>query len=326
MEIARPPQGRRWHDTARHSVASRPARHSIICATLSFTYSSMKETKQGTSFSVFVFLWLQSLWMDRSQSWEKVETMKDKRATGRTRACGRAGCPHATAGSASWALRHVTTATLCCFGNFMNKEGRSRTAGEEIAGEYCSPDTWRPTSWGDGGGRLAGLGGGRENEMMKGEGESRSGAMVAGQLGGGGARDGRAPSSSSLLLLNFIFTACEKFHKAQFHFPFPPYPGISFCGGPASSPPPLQLLCPYNVFLLSLEKQRKRHDGGPNKLFVRRNLLRKKSVWRMTLQRRRKMSVRRIIFWIRRKRHFTAASTRSENIFTFFEYTTNSYI
>ena len=106
--------------------------------------------------------------------------MKDKRATGRTRACGRAGRPPVTAGSASWVLRHVTTATLCCFGDFMKKEGRSEMVGRGIAGEYCSPDTWRPTSWGDGGGRLAGLGGGRENEMMKGEGESRSGAMVAG--------------------------------------------------------------------------------------------------------------------------------------------------
>ena len=132
----------------------------------------------------------------------------------------------------------------------------------------------------------------------------------------------------SLLLLNFIFTACEKFHKAQFHFPFPPLPGICPPRDGRTTPPrqQQQSLCPYNVFLLSLEKQRKRYDGGPNKLFVCRNLLQKKSVWRMTLQCKRKMSVRRIIFCIRRKWHFTAASTRSENIFTFFEYTTNSYI
>ena len=95
--------------------------------------------------------------------------MKDKRATGRTRA-RRAGRPHATAGSAGKVLRHVTTATLFCFGNFMKKEGRSRTAGEEIAGEYCSPDTWRPTSWG-GAMRAGGLGGGRES----GNDEGRSG-------------------------------------------------------------------------------------------------------------------------------------------------------
>ena len=71
MEIARPPVGEKM---ARHGGAlrselfplARTARHSVTCATLSFTYSSMKETKQGTSFSVFVFLWLQSLWMDRS--------------------------------------------------------------------------------------------------------------------------------------------------------------------------------------------------------------------------------------------------------------------
>ena len=61
-------------------------------------------------------------------------------------------------------------------------------------------------------------------------------------------------------------------------------------------------------------------------MFVRRNLLQKKSVWRTVLQCKRKMSVRRIIFCIRRKKYFTAAITRPENIFTFFEYTTNSYI
>ena len=49
--------------------------------------------------------------------------------------------------------------------------------------------------------------------------------MVAGQLGDG-ARDGDPAPSSFLLLLNFIFTACEKFHKSQFHFPFPTLPGI----------------------------------------------------------------------------------------------------
>ena len=54
----------------------------------------------------------------------------------------------------------TTSATLCCFGNFMKKKGRSRTAGGGIAGEYCSPDSWRRGSWarrtqagGDGWGR-----------------------------------------------------------------------------------------------------------------------------------------------------------------------------
>ena len=136
----------------------------------------MKVMKQDSSFSYFVFLWLQS--PQRGCHWNRREAAAIRLDEGaRVR---RAGRPPVTAGSAGKVLRHVTTATLCCFGNFMKKEGRSRTAGEEIAGEYCSPDTWRPTSWGDGGGRLAGLGGGRENEMMKGEGESRSGAMVAG--------------------------------------------------------------------------------------------------------------------------------------------------
>lgn len=45
----------------------------------------------------------------------------------------------------------------------MKKKGRSETAGGGIAGEYCSPDTWRLASWNGGGGRLVGLGGGRES-------------------------------------------------------------------------------------------------------------------------------------------------------------------
>ena len=135
-----------------------------------------------------------------------------------------------------------------------------------------------------------------------------------------------------LLLLppssQFHFHGLLKISQSAISFSLPTLPRYLPATERQNYPPrqQQQSLCPHNVFLLSLEKQRKRHDGGPNKLFVRRNLLRKKSVWRMTLQRRRKMSVRRIIFWIRRKRHFTAASTRSENIFTFFEYTTNSYI
>ena len=44
----------------------------------------------------------------------------------------------------------------------MKKEGRSEMVGRGIAGEYCSPDTWRPTSWAVGCG-LVGLGGGRKN-------------------------------------------------------------------------------------------------------------------------------------------------------------------
>lgn len=59
---------------------------------------------------------------------EKAEEVEDKRAIGRARACGRAGRPPqlgpATAGPASWALRHHHALLL------MKKEGRSRTAGE----------------------------------------------------------------------------------------------------------------------------------------------------------------------------------------------------
>ena len=71
------------------------------------------------------------------------------------------------------------------------------------------------------GGGGCGLSGG-ESEMMEGGGGS----------GRGGSGRGLAGMTAEhamlvlLLLLNFIFTACEKFHKAQFHFPFPPLPGI----------------------------------------------------------------------------------------------------
>lgn len=129
-----------------------------------------------------------------------------------------------------------------------------------------------------------------------------------------------------LLLLNFIFTACEKFHKSQFHFPFPPHPGILFRGGPASSPPPLQSLYPHNVFLLSLEKQRKRHDGGPNKLFVRRKTITKISTQENEKVRLQKCLHRRIIFCIRRKKYFTAAGTMHETILHFLHALLNSYI
>ena len=71
MEIARPPVGEK---VARHGGAlrselfplARTARHSVTCATLLFTYSSVKGMEQDSSFPVFVFLWLQSLWMDRT--------------------------------------------------------------------------------------------------------------------------------------------------------------------------------------------------------------------------------------------------------------------
>lgn len=82
-----------------------------------------------------------------------------------------------------------------------------------------------------------GLGGGRENGMMNGGGRERERGLAAGGLGDGGARSGRAPSSF-LLLLNFIFTACEKFHKSQFHFSFPPLPPVFARHGTAGLPHP----------------------------------------------------------------------------------------
>ena len=93
--------------------------------------------------------------------------------------CGELGARLLQLGRQAGRSSPVLPSTLFRFGNFMKKEGRSGTAGGGDSWNDCSSDTWRLTSWGGGGGRLAGLGGGRENEMMKGEGESRSGAMVA---------------------------------------------------------------------------------------------------------------------------------------------------
>lgn len=138
----------------------------------------------------------------------------------------------------------------------MKKKGRSGTAGGGIAGATA----WRHVAADKMGAAERALAGGEwwEKREWKDEGRRRARTERGYGRGRGLDEDSRASNvgtpSSSLLLLNFIFTACEKFHKAQFHFPFPPHPGISFCGGPVSSPPPLQSLCPHNVFLLSLEK------------------------------------------------------------------------
>ena len=63
MEIARTPVGEKM---ARRGATGCPPtyknssiiRRNTACATFLFTYLSMKETKQDSSFSYFVFLWL----------------------------------------------------------------------------------------------------------------------------------------------------------------------------------------------------------------------------------------------------------------------------
>ena len=83
--------------------------------------------------------------------------------------------PHAIVGQDSWVgWLGTTSATLCCFGNFMKKEGEKRNSWGGIAREYCSPGTWRLTSWAaEGAGWWDGWGekwnGGREEEIEAGE-------------------------------------------------------------------------------------------------------------------------------------------------------------
>ena len=149
--VARPIAPADKHDNIAQQVAPTLARPFRLI------YSSMKETKQGTSFSVFVFLWLRSMWRDRTLRREPEGTTRlDEgarvRRAGRALQLGRQGRCSAT----------VLLSTLCRFSNFMKKEGRSRIAGGGIAGGHCSPDTWRPTSWG--GAMRAGGAGWREEE------------------------------------------------------------------------------------------------------------------------------------------------------------------
>ena len=143
--------------TARRTVpAGRTARHNITCATLLFIYSSMKVMKHETLFSVFVFLWLQS--PQRGCHWNRREAAATRLDEGaRVRRAGRA----VTAGPAGWTPATVLPSTLCCFGNFMKKKGRSGTAGRGIAGatvfRHVAADKL-------GGGMRAGGAGWREEE------------------------------------------------------------------------------------------------------------------------------------------------------------------
>ena len=167
------------------TAIKRSIRHSITCATLLFTYSSMKVMKQDSSFPVFVFLQFHPLWRDRTQRREKTKTVEDKSTTGaRVRRAGRAVLPLSrTAGSASWGSALVFPATLCCFGNFMKKEGRAEHLGG-AAGRHCSPDPWRLTSWAAEDAGWWEPGGGRESRNDGGRKEvERDWALAAAQLG-----------------------------------------------------------------------------------------------------------------------------------------------
>lgn len=154
--------------------------------------------------------------------------VENKRDTGR---CGPAGELGARtlqlgrlAGSTGKVLRHVTTTTLFCFGNFMKKEGRSRIAGGGFAGEYCSPDTWRPTSW-DSGMRAGWRGGERRAEMVVREGNGSGERELWPRPGwSGGARDGSAsPSPSSFFSISFS-RLVKNFTKRNFIFLSHPTP------------------------------------------------------------------------------------------------------
>ena len=128
-----PRRGRRWHGVARRGKPTRTAQHNMRDP---FVYLFVNEGNETGNLIFGLCFPMASLAVD-GQHLEMGEGGDDggQARYRKARACGRAGCPHATAGSAGKVLRHVTTATLFCFGNFMKKEGRSGTAG--------GGDSWR---------------------------------------------------------------------------------------------------------------------------------------------------------------------------------------
>ena len=129
---------------------------------------------------------------------------------------------------------------------------------------------------------------------------------------------------SSFLLLNFIshFVKILTSPSISFSIFSPPH----ICGLSRIILPSTPHLCSHNLFLLSLEKQRKRHDGAPNKMFVHRKTITKISTWENEKVRLQKCLHRRIIFCIHRKKYFTAASTMHKTFLHFLHTLLNSYI
>ena len=115
----------------------------------------------------------------------------------------------------------------------MKKEGRSRTAGRRIAGEYCSPDTWRRVSWGGGEcglvGRVEGErgnDGGRRVRAEEGSGRGLAGVEEHEMLG-------LLPPSS---FFSISFSRLVK-NFTKRNFIFPSYPSPAFARHGAAGPP-----------------------------------------------------------------------------------------
>ncbi len=135
----------------------------------------------------------------------------------------------------------VHPATLFRFGNFMKKKGRGGTTGEETAGGYCSPDTWRRASWS---GRRMWAGGGRENGMMEGGGLERERGYGCGLAGDGRARSvGSLPPPSS----QFHFHGLLKISQSAISFSLSSLPRYLPATGRQGYPTPVAV-----VILMSL--------------------------------------------------------------------------
>ena len=148
---------------------------------------------------------------------------------------------------------------------------------------------------------------------------------------GGSSGHGQPDSTISfyllLLLFNFIlhFVKILTSRSISFSIFSPPHiRGLAHVILPST--PQQQYLCSHNIFLLSLEKQRKRHDGTPDKMFVYRKTITEISTWKNEKVRLQKCLHRRIIFCIRRKKYFTAAVTMHKTFLHFLHTLLNSYI
>ena len=241
-----------------------------MCVAFTFAYPSTKIMKQNSSFSVFVFLQFHSLRIDCTWSREGPRLPDWMKGQGWRRA-GRA------AGQYSWTgqleQQQPSSMSALLLQEFYEGGREEQDSWGGTAGEYCSPGPWRRVSWAakDAGWRSRW----REREWKRWweEAERRCTPAAASLVP-------QFHFISSLLLFNFILHFVKILTSPLISFSIFSPPHIrrqTYIISPST--PQQQYLCPHNVFLLSLEKQRKRHDGAPNKMFVRRKTITKISTW-----------------------------------------------